>query len=660
MSLIFDLSLLPEASHQFVVLSDTHYMVDPGSAPLEFESRRHQSARASVALQTAAALPCDFAVHLGDLVQEYPDTPDFERALDEALAQLRESNFAPQHVAGNHDVGDKPDASMPTHPTDEASLASYHSRFGPSHYAFDCGPLRAIVLNSQTFNTPYSAEQRAFFERELSEHASRRIAVFLHLPPYLWDAAEPHWGHYDNIGEPDRTWLLDLLVAYDVEILFCGHVHFAFYDRLRNTRMVVVPSTSFTRPGFGHLFASAPAPEQGRDDRGKLGFYFCRLVGDRIDLHLVRTEGNEALQTGQTRFLTRTPAALDGAPLGWTLTHALCPTAQVPIAFPSVVRQHVRNDYPFLSLLEIGATRIRVPWTDLEDPLQKRRLQMLRSEGVRVHVFAPHIEKANLHTLLDGHPNAADVWEVQLAGSPWPSGECLMHLADCQRRTPLALCPVLPGQKVYGKQHPRTRIGYRVDELVELNARLAQSDLHIESVCCRIDGDGQPVESVDAYRALLSLSHIGRVDWLLSLPHLDDQAHALLACRALFATAALPDGYLFVDPPQDLDRTMDACHGLIDTRCNPRPAFHALRSLNTLLHAYRGSGYTQTRRAYRMHSSLGRVELLSGDEKPARRGRDERWYDLVNGTVKTKNDGGNTATESKLYVHWSMPVEEPA
>ena len=37
MSLFFDLSLLPEASHQFVVLSDT-LMVDPGSAPLEFES----------------------------------------------------------------------------------------------------------------------------------------------------------------------------------------------------------------------------------------------------------------------------------------------------------------------------------------------------------------------------------------------------------------------------------------------------------------------------------------------------------------------------------------------------------------------------------------------------------------------------------------------
>ena len=419
----------------------------------------------------------------------------------------------------------------------------------------------------------------------------------MHLPPYLWDAAEPHWGHYDNIGEPDRTWLLDLLVGYDVEILFCGHVHFAFYDRLRNTRMVVVPSTSFTRPGFGHLFASAPAPEQGRDDREKLGFYFCRLIGDRIDLHLVRTEGNETLQTGQTRFLTRTPAALDGAPLGWTLTHALCPTAQVPIAFPSVVRQHVRNDYPFLSLLEIGATRVRVPWTDLRRPAAETPLADAAQRGrARARLCALCRKRQPPH--LARRPPQRSRRMGSAAGRQSLAKQRMFDAsADCQRRTPLALCPVLPGQKVYGKQHPRTRIGYRVDELVELNARLAQSDLRIESVCCRIDGDGQPIESVDAYRALPSLSHIGRVDWLLSLPHLDDEAHALLACRALFAAAALPDGYLFVDPPQDLDRTMDACHGLLDTRCNPRPAFHALRSLNTLLHAYRGSGYTQTKGA---------------------------------------------------------------
>ena len=80
----FDLTLLPPAQQQFTILSDTHYMLDGGDAPLEFASRRKQSQRAGAALHLAAQIDSDFTVHLGDLIQEYPDTPDFERALDEA------------------------------------------------------------------------------------------------------------------------------------------------------------------------------------------------------------------------------------------------------------------------------------------------------------------------------------------------------------------------------------------------------------------------------------------------------------------------------------------------------------------------------------------------------------------------------------------------
>jgi 3',5'-cyclic AMP phosphodiesterase CpdA len=633
----FDLSLLPTAPYQFTIVSDTHYMLDPGSAALEFESRRHQSGRAFAALRLAAALPTDFAIHLGDLVQEYPDTPNFARALDEALQQLHDCGFAPKHVAGNHDVGDKPDPAMPTHPVNAEILELYHKRFGPSYYAFDCGPLRAIALNSQIFNTTLATEQRAFFERELHAHAERRLAVFLHLPPYLWDPNEAHQGHYDNIGEPDRSWLLDLLKRYNVEILFCGHVHFSFYDQLRNTRLVVCPSTSFTRPGFGHLFASASAPEQGRDDSPKLGFYFCRLVDDRIDLHLVRSEGSEitdTAETRQTRLLTRTPAALQGAPLGLTLTHPLCPSVEVPITFPSVVRQRVRNDYPFLACLELGATRVRAPWTDLDDPLQKRRLQMLRAEGVGVQIFAPYCDELDLHHLLDQHPDAADLWELQIAGSPWPDAGCLHKLADCRRRTRLALSPILPGEKVYGKQHPRTRLGFRVDELVELNRLLAASDVALDAVCCRIEDEAGPWQTINAYSALPTLTHIGRVDWLLSLPDRDDETNAHLAAEALFATARLPNAQLFVDPPQDLDRTMDVCHGLLDARCNPRPAFHVLRTLNTLVHVYRGTGFAAGE-GLELFSNHKRLQLLlDSTQGPAEPGAQNLLlYDLARGVV---------------------------
>ena len=74
----FDRTLLPPAQLEFAVIADTHYMIDPGDAPLEFESRRRQSQRALVAWQMVAALEPAFVVHLGDLVQESPGSFDFE------------------------------------------------------------------------------------------------------------------------------------------------------------------------------------------------------------------------------------------------------------------------------------------------------------------------------------------------------------------------------------------------------------------------------------------------------------------------------------------------------------------------------------------------------------------------------------------------------
>ena len=293
MSPHFDLSLLPpDPLLSFVVVADTHYMLDPGDAPLEFESRRHQSRRAAAAWRRVAALAPDFVVHLGDLVQEYPETADYGRAMDEALAQARACCPLPlYHVAGNHDVGDKPDPTMPTHPVSAEGLDDYHRRVGASWYSFDRGPLHGVVLNSQILNTgmPEARQQRRWLEADLEAAAGRRLALFCHLPPYLARRDEAGLGNYDTIAEPDRGWLLDLARSHGAELLFAGHVHFAFADRLGTTRYRVVPSTSFTRPGFAHLFSAAPPPERGRDDWPKLGFYWCRVFADRTDLHFIRT-----------------------------------------------------------------------------------------------------------------------------------------------------------------------------------------------------------------------------------------------------------------------------------------------------------------------------------------------------------------------------------
>ena len=105
--MIFDRSLLPKALFEFVVLTDTHYMLEPRGRTVEFESRLKQTRRAETALRLSASLQPAFVIHLGDLVQEYPDTQAFPTAMVEALEQLRRCEVAPYYVAVNHDVGDK-------------------------------------------------------------------------------------------------------------------------------------------------------------------------------------------------------------------------------------------------------------------------------------------------------------------------------------------------------------------------------------------------------------------------------------------------------------------------------------------------------------------------------------------------------------------------
>ncbi|HKJ59024.1 MAG TPA: metallophosphoesterase, partial [Halobacteriales archaeon] len=131
---VFDRSLLPEADFEFVLLSDTHYMLEDAEA-VEFDSRRLQTSRTAHALELAAALDPAFVVHLGDLVQEFPGSDGFDDAIAEAERQFRGFPADVHHVAGNHDVGDKPDPTMPTQPVTEASLQAYHDRFGSSWYS---------------------------------------------------------------------------------------------------------------------------------------------------------------------------------------------------------------------------------------------------------------------------------------------------------------------------------------------------------------------------------------------------------------------------------------------------------------------------------------------------------------------------------------------
>ncbi|MGA1197897.1 MAG: metallophosphoesterase family protein, partial [Candidatus Latescibacterota bacterium] len=623
----------------------THYMRDVGDQPLEFESRRKQTQRAEITLQQISALNPAFVIHLGDLVQEYPETPNFTPAIQEAQAQLKRCGVFPHHVAGNHDVGDKTDATMPTHPTNAQSLAFYHEQFGPSWYSFDHQDCHFIVLNSQIFNANLSETQTQWewFEQDLHAHKNKRKYLFFHLPLYLNNINEPGLGHYDNINPPDRDRLYTHIVENNMELVFSGHVHYPFYDHIGTSRYLIAPSPTFTRPGFGHLFASAPPPERGRDDTNKLGFYLMRVFKDRTDAHFIRTHGAET-QSPHNRFISCTSASLPTSPIGLTLNHPITPTGEVPLAYPSAVRTPVRNDLLFLSAIELGATSVRFPWRDLLNPFLRTRLQMLKSEGITLTAtfLEPRINA--LPEFIQTHTDMVQTWEVQLPGVSIPSPDMFHTLKLCMEQAEISLCPIISNERVPGKQHLRTRMGYTTDELTSLNSALQAQNVHLHRVLCRIPPNESPCDSLPA---LQKHSHISHIDLSVELTTQDDVANAIRIAEACFAIAQMPKSKLFIAPLNDLDRTMDAIYGLLDPLCNPRPAFHTLRCLNTLLFSpqhhqdyYRTDvSLNSLNHAYQLESSTRKLTLIipTNDTLSIPQNmvnKNTQVYNLINGEQK--------------------------
>jgi Calcineurin-like phosphoesterase len=591
---MFDLSLLPPALLEFVVLADSHLMLEGGAGSDEFPSRRLQTARGERAFRLVARLAAQrtglFAIHLGDLVQEFPGGPDFDRAVAAAREQLTRSGLAPRLVAGNQDIGEKPDPTSPADWVSPATLDAYHRQFGPSWYSWDAAGLHFVVVNSQILNAelPEVDEQARWLAGDLAAHAGQRSFLFLHLAPFLVDPEEPDLGHYDNVAEPARRWLLDLCQRYRVDTVFAGHSHYLFFNRVGSTRLFVTPSVSFTRPGFGEIFSSAPPDERGRNDTAKLGFYLVRVLGDGARVHFVRTYGSVAPvepNSPEQIILTRTSRDLPGSPLGIVSRQLLAPVGEVPSAWPSLVRQPMRNDFPLFACLELGARHLCLPLADLDDPVQRARIALARDEGVQLTATWVWSERHDVATRLARHRELVDNLEVQLPGAVLPPDACLRQIQRCRSegQRPVTLATVIAREIVAGKQHPQIRIGYRASELADLERYLARKSVVIDRVLCRADPTRPPEESLRLTADSSELPHLQAIDWVVGLVGADETERLNRVAEAVFASAWLTKARVFLDPLVDLDRTYDVSQGLLDRQCNPRPTFHATRCLNSVL-----------------------------------------------------------------------------
>lgn len=594
MSHYYDRTQLLPAEFEFVVLADTHYTRISEDARVEFEGRRKQSARIAHVMGLIDSLNPEFVIHLGDLTQEAPESKNFELSRQEALDQIGYLNSKWYQVAGNHEVGDKPDATMPTHPVSRRILAAYHAKMGSSWYSFNHGKCSFIILNSQIFNTgiPEENEQYFWVENLLTKLKGQRLLVFMHLPLFIFERTESSTGHYDNIGEPARSRLIELFQKYSVELVINGHVHFQFLNCFDQIRLLTLGSTSFTRPGFAHAFTSAPPPENAREDVAKLGFYLFRVLRHKVDVHFMRTGGdteNLKRTCRKQRLVTQLSNDLANSPLGLTLRNSITNVAQIPIAYPSTIRQEIRNDYPILGCFEIGVKTLRVPWNDLSNNEQWSRLSLLHDAGVTISAFLFESEIQKLPRLMEKFRDRVSDWEIQLAGSRLPLAETIDFLKVLQTnvKIEISLCPVIPDQIVPGKQLRRTRFGYRLSELKNIEFDLDRKNLNLVNFCCRIGLDENPWDVIRMAYQLTTLEKKRRLYFLVELGHQDDNRNACRAVEALYTAVLFPGTRVFFDPLVDLDRTMDVSHGILDTLCNPRAVFHALRCLNTILYGLR-------------------------------------------------------------------------
>ena len=313
-----------------------------------------------------------------------------------------------------------------------------------------------------------------------------------------------------------------------------------------------------------------------------------RVRADKTDIHFIRTSGVERLPSNtEERLITRVSDTLPQSPLGITLSQPLATVAEIPRAWPAAIREKVRNDYPLLACMEMGVGYVRAPLTDFLDTFQRRRLEILREEGVKLNAVAIFSEESDLLGAMSQIRPRIDGLEIQMAGTLYPSEKCIEVIKVFQERFDLSvtLSPIVCREATSGKQFPRFRLGCTPQEIPMLNQFLTGNDVAINRVICKLNNDESLYDQIGEIAEITPLSHISNVDFNLEFSAINDQTNANLAAEGLFAMATLPGGRIYFEPFSDLDRTMDVTYGLLDTLCNPRPASCTLQSLNTIMYS---------------------------------------------------------------------------
>ncbi|MCL1693931.1 MAG: metallophosphoesterase, partial [Actinomycetia bacterium] len=570
------------AGFRFIVIADSH--IRPPEQEIEaYPSNAWLVQRNEFIVDLCNRIDASFVVHLGDIVHPLPVEDTHVEAIDLATGVYERLRHPIYFVPGNHDVGDKPDALVAVPAVAEENYCAFEDAWGPSFRSFDFGGFHFVIVDTQVLNSGFDREarQRHWLEADLAAASGRRTFLFTHYPPFVRDRNENE--HYDNIGEPARSWLLDLVERHKIEAVFSGHVHTFLYNRHETTDLYVAPSTGFVRPDYSEVAGVAPPAENGRDDPPKLGIF---VVDVAVDGHTVRPLRSHGTVSTDQPLPVPVETVLDcgwESPIGVTLRHGWMTVTDFPTAgLDEFTRKRIRNDATVLALWEARIRDVRVPIEDLSTPDGAVRMRDLTSRGMRFTVFSAGVPSRRARETVRSLASDLRRWEIIVP--PERFGDTLTSIGGADLGgVRLAIAPIVSVGASDAAFHHFVAAGFRVDDDHMIDGlRRIEADRRFDELVFRIawtdaieDGVAQAGDFAEAggMRACVVVELPRGSE---STVFDDDEAVADRVAEAARAAEARPGVDVFLDGFMDHDRGYYPRHGLIDRSFNPRPALYRL------------------------------------------------------------------------------------
>ena len=594
----------------FGVITDTHLNQGGDDCNSPYQVNRLANRRMRHVIRDLNARELAFVVNVGDLVHPVPAIPDLYAA---AAARFHEQVDELKHplylTPGNHDVGDKPNDWAPAARVHEDYLALWDEHFGAQYQSFDHDGCHFIIINAQIVNSGFAAEaeQRAWLEADLAANGTKRIFLHSHYPPYFSKPDEEE--NYDNIGEPGRTWMLNLMEEYGVEALFIGHVHNFWFYRHGETDCYLLPSTAFVRLDYSEMYRIAPGPDSefGRNDRPKLGYFVVHVHEGGHVCDVVRTYGAEVAlgspdAAGPACVAPVHPRLNKRGDFGFDMRHNWMEIVEIPPTggLDEFDRKEVRNDYPLMALWEMGVKKLRVPLRDLLVPDNVDRMRMLRAHGHQFTLFSFGDPAPRHRDLITAHQDIFSAWEI---GLNWEVLERdIGGVGEMARAVEMPaylsrLRSIDETRREAGKYYHAINHGFLADDQGQMADVLARPEFSgaIDGFVFRLTLDMSPwataatASGIATDLGVAASVHLRMCGANPALETADDQLSVTRIAEAMAAAAAFDNVTVYADTFVDIDRGYFPRTGVLDRMFNPRPGFHVVRHMNAALNMVDGA-----------------------------------------------------------------------